>query len=144
MADSRPDGRAPSLSGPFRLSGRDDRGSAVLETAIAVPVLVVITAMMLWAMGFGVTSLALASQARDVARAIARGESSEAAAAGVAKGRPNARVLIREAGGIVTVSVLEVVSIPLPLFEGLEMTITQDAAARRETPATMEVPDASS
>jgi hypothetical protein len=53
-------------------------------------------------------------------------------------------VLIREAGGIVTVSVLEVVSIPLPLFEGLEMTITQDAAARRETPATMEVPDASS
>ena len=75
--------------------------------------------------------------------AIARGESSEAAAAGVAKGRPNARVLIREAGGIVTVSVLEVVSIPLPLFEGLEMTITQDAAARRETPATMEVPDAS-
>ena len=115
----------------------------MLETAIAVPVLVVITAMMLWAMGFGVTSLALASQARDVARAIARGESSEAAAAGVAKGRPNARVLIREAGGIVTVSVLEVVSTPLPLIEGLEMTITQDAAARREASATMEVPDAS-
>ena len=143
MAESRPVGGAPRSSGPFRLLGRDDRGSAVLETAIAVPVLVVITAVMLWAMGFGVTSLALASQARDVARAIARGESSEAAAAGVAKGRPNARVLIREAGGIVTVSVLEVVSIPLPLFEGLEMTITQDAAARRETPATMEVPDAS-
>ena len=115
----------------------------MLETAIAVPVLVVITAMMLWAMGFGVTSLALASQARDVARAIARGESSEAAAASVAKGRPDTRVLIREAGGIVTVSVLEVVSIPLPLFEGLEMTITQDAAARRETPAIMEVPHAS-
>ena len=84
MADSRPDGRAPSLSGPFRFSGRDDRGSAVLETAIAVPVLVAITAMMLWAMGFGVTSLALASQARDAARAIARGESNDAAAAGVA------------------------------------------------------------
>ena len=143
MAESKPVGRAPRSSGPFRHSWRNDRGSAVLETAIAVPVLMVITAMMLWAMGLGVTSLALASQARDVARAIARGESNEAAVAEAAKGRPRARVLVSEAGGIVSVSVHEVVSIPLPLFEGLEMTIAQDAAASRETTAGAEVTGAS-
>lgn len=143
MAESRPVGGAPRSSGPFWLSWRNDSGSAVLETAIAVPVLLAIAAMMLWAMGLGVTSLALASQARDVARAIARGESTEAAMAGVAKGRPQARVVVSETGGIVSVSVREVVSIPLPLFEGLEMTIAQDAAASRETTAGAEVTDAS-
>ena len=144
MAQDRPAGRAPIHSGPFQLPWRNDSGSAVLETAIAVPVLVAIAAMMLWAMGLGVTSLALASQARDVARAIARGESNESAISGVAKGRPKARVLVSESGGIVSVSVLEAVSIPLPLFDGLEMTIEQGAAARREQASGIEVTGASS
>ena len=143
VAETTPVGRAPSPSGPFRLLWRHDRGSAILETAIAVPVLVVIASMMLWAMSLGVTSLALASQARDVARAIARGESNEAAIAGVAKARPSARVRVDQAGAIVTVSVLEVVSIPLPLFEGLEMTIAQGASAHRETIVGAEVAGAS-
>ena len=103
-----------------------------LETAIAIPVLISVGAALIWAMGLGVTSLALAGHARDLARAIARGESSEAAVSQIAQREPTARVFIREDGETVTVSVREVVSIPLPLFDGLELTLAHDAVARRE------------
>ena len=114
----------------------------LLETAIAIPVLVMVGAALLWAMGLGVTSLALAGHARDVARAIARGESSDAAVARVVQREPRARVLIREADETVAVTVREVVSIPLPLFEGLELTLSHDAVARRETAVGAVVADA--
>ena len=111
----------------------------VLETAIAVPVLVTVGATLLWALSLGVTSLALAGHARDVARAIARGESSQVAITQVAQRDPAARVLVREADGAVLVSVREVVSIPLPLFEGLDLTLSHDAVAPREAFAAPEV-----
>ena len=132
MGACRPYGRAPISSGPFHYVGRDSRGSVTLETAIAIPVLITVGAALLWAMGLGVTSLALAGHARDLARAIARGESSEAAVSQIAQREPTARVFIREDGETVTVSVREVVSIPLPLFDGLELTLAHDAVARRE------------
>jgi len=132
MVGCRPDGRAPISSGPFHHVGRNSRGSVTIETAFAIPVLITVGAALLWAMGLGVTSLALAGHARDVARAIARGESTEAAVAQIAQREPSARVFIREDGETVTVSVREVVSIPLPLFEGLELTLAHDAVARRE------------
>jgi hypothetical protein len=114
----------------------------VLETAIAIPVLVMVGAALLWAMGLGVTSLALAGHARDVARAIARGESSEAAVSRVVQREPRVRVLIQESGEAVFVTVREVVSIPLPLFEGLELTLSHDAVARREAAVRAVVTDA--
>jgi hypothetical protein len=55
---------------------------------------------------------------------------------------PRARVLIREADETVAVTVREVVSIPLPLFEGLELTLSHDAVARRETAVGAVVADA--
>lgn len=127
-----PDGGAPSISGPLRHALRSDRGSALVETAIAVPVLVAVTAMMLWGLGLGATALSLADGARDVARAIARGESSEAAVSRAARTTPNAHFAVSESGGAVRVSLTQVVSIPLPLFDGLELTLRQDAAAARE------------
>lgn len=142
MGELWPVGGAPIPSGPLRQFGRAEQGSVVLETAIAVPVLVTVGAILLWALSLGVTSLALAGHARDVARAIARGESSEAAIAQVVQGEPRARVLIREADGAVFVSVREVVSIPLPLFGGLDMTLVHDAVAPREAFADAEVPGA--
>lgn len=142
MAACRPDGRAPISSGPFRYVGRETRGSVTLETAIAIPVLISVAAALIWAMGLGVTSLALAGHARDVARAIARGESSEAAVSQIALREPTARVFIREDGETVTVSVREVVSIPLPLFDGLELTLAHDAVVRREAALGAGVTDA--
>jgi hypothetical protein len=114
----------------------------LLETAIAIPVLVMVGAALLWAMGLGVTSLALAGHARDVARAIARGESSDAAVARVAQREPRVRVLIREADETVAVTVREVVSIPIPLFEGLELTLSHHAVAQREAALGAVVADA--
>ncbi len=142
MVACRPDGRAPISSGPFQYVGRETRGSVTLETAIAIPVLISVGAALIWAMGLGVTSLALAGHARDVARAIARGESTEAAVAQIAQREPAARVFIREDGETVTVSIREVVSIPLPLFDGLELTLAHDAVARREAALGAGVTDA--
>jgi hypothetical protein len=51
-------------------------------------------------------------------------------------------VLIRETDETVAVTVREVVSIPLPLFEGLELTLSHDAVARREAALGAVVADA--
>ena len=132
MSSTVPTGWAPALLGSIRRCVRSSRGSVLLETAIAVPALLMVTVAMLWGIGMGVTSLTLSDSARDIARAIARGQSAEVAVEHAAENSPQAHFEIDTLETSVAVTVSQFVSIPLPLFEGMGMRIEQQATAPRE------------
>jgi hypothetical protein len=60
-------------------NGRRDRGAVTAETAIVLPVLVVLLLVGLWAVGVVVANIRCVDAARDVARAVARGEPGDVA-----------------------------------------------------------------
>lgn len=57
-----------------RAARRAGRGSVTAETAVVLPVIVVMLLMATWAIGLVVTHIRCLDAARDVARAVARGE----------------------------------------------------------------------
>jgi hypothetical protein len=68
----------PQQSGRVQ-DGRQDRGAITAETAIVLPVLVVLLLVGLWAVGVVVANIRCVDAARDVARAVARGEPGDVA-----------------------------------------------------------------
>jgi len=85
---------------------RDERASATAETAVALPVLVLVLAACLWALSYAASTLRCADAARAAARAAARGElpAAVAATARRAAGRP-VTVTTRRSGDLVVVDV---------------------------------------
>jgi len=110
----------------------DERGSVLIETAIAIPCLVATGIALLWGLGIGATMLTLSDAAYQAARAAARGESAAAAASLAAQVAPKARVSIDQSGGLVSVALAQDFSVPLPLLEGLEVTVQRSATAAVE------------
>jgi hypothetical protein len=78
--DGRQQGRQQSgrLDGRQQ-PGRHDRGAVTAETAIVLPVLVVLLLVGLWVVGVVVANIRCVDAARDVARAVARGEPGDVA-----------------------------------------------------------------
>lgn len=109
-----------------------DRGSVLLETALAIPFLLSIGVALLWGLSIGSTILALSGTAHEAARAIARGDSPASVAALAAAGAPRAQVQVDEGSDLVSVVLSQQVSIPLPLLEGYRMTVQRSATAARE------------
>jgi Flp pilus assembly protein TadG len=62
-----------------RRARRAGRGSVTAETAVVLPVVVVMLLMATWAIGLVVTHIRCLDAARDVARAVARGEQEDEA-----------------------------------------------------------------
>ena len=60
-------------------SRRDERGAVTAELAMALPMLVVVTCALAWLLALGGTQLRLVDAAREVARAVARGDDQETA-----------------------------------------------------------------
>ena len=110
----------------------NERGSAVLESAIAIPALAAVTLAMLWGLGLGITALALGDTARHAARALARGDSTEQVVWWVNNQAPRADVRIQDDGGMVTVLLRQDFSVPVPILDGAETTIHQSATAAKE------------
>ncbi|MBU6245537.1 MAG: hypothetical protein KGP12_10015 [Actinomycetales bacterium] len=132
----RTNSSAPGVGrhGPPRAG--DERGSVLLETAIAIPCLVATGIALLWGLGIGITMLTLSDGAYQAARAAARGEPPAVAVSLAARLAPKARVSVDRSGGHVTVALAQEVSVPLPLLEGLEVTVQRSAtAAVEELPA---------
>lgn len=75
----RDERRQTGPQGGRQQSGREDRGAVTAETAIVLPVLVVLLLAGLWAVGVVVANIRCADAARDVARAVARGEAGDVA-----------------------------------------------------------------
>lgn len=113
--------RVAGAGSPSRLTGA--AGMATVELALAIPVLVAVTALALWAASLGRTALVLGDLARDAARAIARGEAPRPLPDGIQARR------IDEAG-LVTVELAQDVALPWPSAPGIR--IAQRATALAE------------
>ncbi len=66
--------------GPRRRSG-DDRGAATAELAVVLPILMAVTTGLVWLMAVGLAQVRTVDAAREVARAVARGDDAGAAVA---------------------------------------------------------------
>lgn len=82
------------------------RGSATAETAVLLPVLVVVLAAAVWVLACVAAQLACVDAARAAARAAARGDTpAEVRAVGERLAPPGAAVSLRSGGGTVRVLV---------------------------------------
>ena len=107
---------SPPGRGPARRAGswRAERGSVTAETALALPVLVVVLAAALWAVAAVGAQLRCADAAAGAARAAARGEPADEVAALARRLAPaGASVTVRETGDEVHVRVMARVRAPV-------------------------------
>lgn len=109
---------------------RDDRGSAVLETAIGIPVLLGIGSAMLWGIGVGLTTVHMADTARDAARALARGEATSTVLTAASRQSPSSMIEVAEDGTSITVRVRRTVT--MPVLRAVQIDLDQQATAVRE------------
>lgn len=115
-------------AGPTQL----DRGSAVVETALMLPVLLAFTALALTAMAITSTALHLGDSAHDLARALARGVPASQVYAAAAQIAPDAVVDITDDEGSVEVTLRQEVSIPVPLLQRFSISLKRSATAPQE------------
>lgn len=118
--------RVASRTRPARMGG--DTGSATLETAMSLPVLLLVAILMIWAMFVGMFNVRFAAAANDLARSLARGEVSDLMVGRVMQSLPAADVSIEQRDGMAHVSVRQFVS-PGGVFENVGFTVEQHASA---------------
>lgn len=85
-----------------------------------------------WGLSLAGTSAALGDAARTAARALARGEAPDDVLAQARGDAPAAEVTVEHGDGIVTVVLRQEVSAPVPVLDGLSVTIEQRVAVPRE------------
>lgn len=91
---------------PIRRVPHGERGSVTAETAIVLPVVVVLLAVATWVIGLVVTHIRCLDAARDVARAVARGEpAEEARRIGLRSAPAGSAIELRRSGDDVTAAV---------------------------------------
>lgn len=105
-----------------------EAGYATAEAAVALPGLVLIAALLLWAVLVGSAKVRCVDAAREAARAAARGD-PQAVALGRAAAPPGASVAVSEAGDMVRAEVSAVSSGPGGL---LSFRVSATAVAERE------------
>lgn len=120
------------LARPGHQRWTNERGSAVLESAVAIPALAAVTLALLWGLGLGITALSLGDTARHAARALARGDSPAQVAGWIQAQAPRAQARIQDEGGTVTVLLSQDVTVPVPILDGVGTTIRQSATAAKE------------
>ncbi|HVF20373.1 MAG TPA: TadE family type IV pilus minor pilin [Mycobacteriales bacterium] len=109
---------------------RDDRGMATAETAVVLPVLVLLLGFSLWALGVLSAQLRCVEAVRAGARAAARGEPVEEvrSRAGEAAGS-GAVVSVERSGPVAVVEVRRRLIPPWPLLARLLPAVTLHAEA---------------
>ncbi|HEY0696055.1 MAG TPA: TadE family type IV pilus minor pilin [Kribbella sp.] len=119
--------------------GRQDRGAITAETAIVLPVLVVLLLVGLWAVGVVVANIRCVDAARDVARAVARGEPGDVAKRiGERSAPPGAVVGISRDGADVRVVVDADVKLDRVLLSKLPSVEVRGQAAVQVEPGSWE------
>ncbi|MDN5892988.1 MAG: pilus assembly protein [Nocardioides sp.] len=110
----------------------DERGAVTAETALALPLLVAVTLGMVWMLTFGVAQMKTTDAAREVARALARGEPTAEAVALAERVAPGSHVQVTARDGTVVVVVTDAVPSPGGVFDGLSGTTRAEAVALAE------------
>lgn len=119
------------------MRNRPDTGSATAETAVALPALVLVVAVCVWALAVVATGLRCAEAARAGARAAARGDTATAVsdAARRAAGHP-VEVAVSTGSELVTVEVTAIFEPPTGLLRALlPATTVRRAATAAAEPA---------
>lgn len=116
------------------MRARSERGAATAELALVLPLLVVVTIGLVWLLAVGAAQVRTVDAARETARAVARGDSREAA---VARGQrvapPGARVTVYDDGDQVVAVVVARVPGPGGVFDRLPaVTVSAEAVAVSE------------
>ncbi|HEU0131071.1 MAG TPA: TadE family type IV pilus minor pilin [Mycobacteriales bacterium] len=117
------------------MTTRTQRGSATAELAVALPALLAVLALCVWALSVVAATLRCADAARAAARAAARGEAPETVAATARRtaGRPVATARTAD-GDLVTVRVTARLAPPLLGRLLPPVTVAQAATAHGEPP----------
>ena len=110
-----------------------DRGSVTLEAALVLPLLLLVAATLMWAMGIAFTALAMGDAVRTSARLIARGEDPESVMSRLQTSLPDSELALESQGADVVISAAHFMSLPVPLFRDLGFTVTQLAIAPLES-----------
>jgi hypothetical protein len=134
LLTGRPPRRWPAPAhGPDDAAGRRGQGGVVTaETAISSMGLVIVTVVMIFVVAVGVAQVRCVDAARDVSRALARGESEpHSLDLGRLTGPAGARFSISTAGGMVRVDVTATVVGPglLRRFGGIHVHSTSAVAS---------------
>lgn len=106
----------------------DDRGSVAAEFAVALPAVALVLAVCLGGIAAGAQSLRLQDAAADAARALGRGDGSDAAAADAARSAPGSTMITWSEGRLVCVRLESAVPGPLGAG-GLRLAAKSCAAA---------------
>ena len=109
-----------------------DDGFVLIETALAIPMLVAVAAAMVWALLVATTSLAVADAARAAARDLARGVPAAEALARAESSVAGASARVDDGDAAVAVVVTKEVYAPVPILAGLSIGVTQRVAVPRE------------
>jgi Flp pilus assembly protein TadG len=115
---------------------RDEHGSVTAEAAFVFPVLLAVLALGLWLVGTVVTNIRCIDAARDTARAVARGESLEAARQlGERAAPPGATITITRQDVTIHVEVVATPSTPRGLLAALPRPTPKATAIIQTEPA---------
>jgi Flp pilus assembly protein TadG len=116
---------------------RNQRGAVTAEVAIALPVLLSLLFIGVWSIGVVMVNIQCIDAARDVARAVARGESLEAAQAIGRRAAPsNATIDIKRNGPDIHVTVTAAPHTEAPLLAALPAAPVIAEATLRSEPGT--------
>jgi hypothetical protein len=110
----------------------EDRGSVLVETAIAIPALIAVCMMLMAVLAIGVTTLALGDTARDAARALARGEHISTVKQAAEEASPKAAVSFQHIGSVIAVDIEQTLHLPGPILDSLQWTVRRSATAALE------------
>jgi hypothetical protein len=104
----------------------------LLETALAIPLLVAVAVALAWGVSLGATTMLLGDAARQVARDVARGVAVPEAIAAARTAAPGASFEVVGDGESVVVVADQRVSPPVPILRGISVTLSQRVAIPRE------------
>jgi len=106
-----------------------DRGSAVIETALMIPVLLSVTVVFLTTIQLGITAVHLTDTAHDLARALSRGVSQSEITEQANLETPNAQLSLSGTDQNVTVTLSQDIEVPVPILSKFSFTFERSATA---------------
>jgi TadE-like protein len=120
---------------------RSSRGSVTAETAVVLPALTVVLALVLWAVAAITAQLACVDAARTAARALARGEQHAAVRVAAQQAAPSgASVALGTSSDHVVAEVSATVGVTLPAIGRIGVPVHAHAVAAREPASSDAVP----
>jgi Flp pilus assembly protein TadG len=102
-----------------------DRGSVVMEAALVIPVLLVVTVLLVWVVSLGATYVRVLDVAQTAARQAARGMETTPAQRDIA-------VVVTAGDGLVQATASQIMTPPLAAFTGWSFTVRASAHAMPE------------